>query len=178
MPSREKLFEFVEWSRKHVTGDEKGQAQVFLDRLFQAFGQAGSLDLGGHPEFRIRKADEDGGGTAFADYVSKAVNPGAPSSVPSNRIGSVGTLLLAATCSLMMASGARAQSHTIIKSFGVAANVMGFNPRSELVQGADGNLYGTTSSGDGNGTVFKVSPNGAGYTVLKWFSNPAEGANP
>lgn len=73
MPSREKLSEFTAWCGKHITGDEKGQAQIFLDRLFQAFGQAGSLDTGGTAEFRIRKADEDGGGTAFADYVWKPV---------------------------------------------------------------------------------------------------------
>jgi hypothetical protein len=73
MPSREKLSDFVARCRKHITGDEKGQAQIFLDRLFQAFDQGGSLDVGGSPEFRIRKADEDGGGTAFADYVWKPV---------------------------------------------------------------------------------------------------------
>ena len=73
MPGREKLSEFTAWCAKHITGDEKGQAQIFLDRLFQAFGQGGSLDVGGSPEFRIRKADEDGGGTAFADYVWKPV---------------------------------------------------------------------------------------------------------
>jgi hypothetical protein len=73
MPSRDKLAEFTAWCQKNITGDEKGQAQIFLDRLFQAFGQSGSLDVGGHPEFRIRKADEDGGGTAFADYVWKPV---------------------------------------------------------------------------------------------------------
>ena len=68
-----KLSEFAAWCQKHITGDEKGQAQIFLDRLFQAFGQPGSLDVGGTAEFRIRKADEDGGGTAFADYVWKPV---------------------------------------------------------------------------------------------------------
>jgi SAM-dependent methyltransferase len=73
MPNRDTLAQFTEWCKKNITGDEKGQAQIFLDRLFQAFGQAGSLDVGGHPEFRIRKADEDGGGTAFADYVWKPV---------------------------------------------------------------------------------------------------------
>src|SRR2546430_17681062 len=73
MPSREKLAEFVAWSQKHITGDEKGQAQIFLDRLFQSFGQSGCLDVGGTTEFRIRKSDEDGGGTAFADYVWKPV---------------------------------------------------------------------------------------------------------
>ncbi|HZQ47163.1 MAG TPA: DNA methyltransferase [Verrucomicrobiae bacterium] len=73
MPSQEKLAGFVDWCSKHITGDEKGQAQIFLDRLFQAFGQAGCLDVGGTTEFRIRKANEDGGGTAFADYVWKPV---------------------------------------------------------------------------------------------------------
>ncbi len=69
----EKLATFVAWSQAHITGDEKGQAQIFLDRLMQAFGHAGSLDVGGSPEFRIRKATEDGGGTSFADYVWKPV---------------------------------------------------------------------------------------------------------
>src|SRR5438552_19067445 len=73
MASREKLAEFVAWSRQHITGDEKGQAQIFLDRLFQSFGQPGCLDVGGATEFRIRKSHEDGGGTAFADYVWKPV---------------------------------------------------------------------------------------------------------
>src|SRR6478609_7989064 len=73
MPSREKLAEFTAWCVKNITGDEKGQAQIFLDRLFQAFGQPGSLDVGGTAEFRIRKDKEDGGGTAFADYVWKPV---------------------------------------------------------------------------------------------------------
>lgn len=70
---RERLEEFVAWAGKHITGDEKGQAQIFLDRLFQAFGRPGCLDVGGTPEFRIRKSQEDGGGTAFADYVWKPV---------------------------------------------------------------------------------------------------------
>ena len=81
-PSRESLLqEFVAWSAAHVTGDEKGQAQIFLDRLFRAFGQKGSLDVGGTAEMRIRKPSEDGpstalgagDGTSFADYVWKPV---------------------------------------------------------------------------------------------------------
>ena len=73
MPSREKLTEFTAWCGRHIAGDEKGQAQIFLNRLFQAFSQAGSLDVGGEPEFRIHKDKADGGGTAFADYVWKPV---------------------------------------------------------------------------------------------------------
>ena len=70
---REKLADFVTWVGDHITGDEKGQAQLFLDRLFQAFGQKGSLEVGGTPEMRVKKPSEDGGGTGFADYVWKPV---------------------------------------------------------------------------------------------------------
>ena len=73
MSREEKLSQFAAWVQQHITGDEKGQAQIFLDRLFQAFGQPGVLDVGGQIEFRLRKAAEDGGGTAFADLVWKPV---------------------------------------------------------------------------------------------------------
>jgi hypothetical protein len=73
MSREEKLAEFAGWVQQYVTGDEKGQAQIFLDRLFQAFGHPGVLDVGGQPEFRIRQPSEDGGGTAFADLVWKPV---------------------------------------------------------------------------------------------------------
>jgi SAM-dependent methyltransferase len=73
MPSKEKLSAFVSWVAAHISGDEKGQAQIFLDRLFQACDQPGCLDIGGVTEFRVRKAEEDGGGVSFADYVWKPV---------------------------------------------------------------------------------------------------------
>jgi hypothetical protein len=72
--SRESLLpEFVDWSAARIAGDEKGEAQIFLDRLFRAFGRKGSLDVGGTAEMRIRKASGDGGGTSFADYVWKPI---------------------------------------------------------------------------------------------------------
>jgi hypothetical protein len=49
MSREQKLAEFVAWADKNITGDENGQAQIFLDRLFQAFGQQGSPDVGGQP---------------------------------------------------------------------------------------------------------------------------------
>jgi hypothetical protein len=73
VPNPEQLASFVEWYQRCISGDEKGQAQIFLDRLFQGFGLGGSLDVGGTAEFRIRKSTEDGGGTSFADYVWKPV---------------------------------------------------------------------------------------------------------
>jgi hypothetical protein len=69
--SRESLLqEFVDWAGDHIRGDEKGEAQIFPDR---AFGQKGSLDVCGTPELRVRKATQDGGGTAFADFVWKPI---------------------------------------------------------------------------------------------------------
>ena len=73
MPSRDKLAEFTAWCMKHVTGDEKGDAQLFLDRLFHAFGHAGLKEAGATLEFRVIKAAEAGGATSFADLVWKPV---------------------------------------------------------------------------------------------------------
>jgi hypothetical protein len=70
---RQRLTDFVAWTQKHITGDEKGQSQIFLDRLFQAFAQKGLLEAGGTAEFRLKKSAEDGGGTAFADLVWKPI---------------------------------------------------------------------------------------------------------
>lgn len=70
MPAREKLQEFAAWCATHLAGDEKGEAQLFLDRLFQAFGQAGLKEAGATLEFRVAK---DAGSTSFADLVWKPV---------------------------------------------------------------------------------------------------------
>jgi hypothetical protein len=47
MPSGEKLTEFTAWCQKNITGDEKGEAQIFLDHLFLAFGYTGGLKEAG-----------------------------------------------------------------------------------------------------------------------------------
>ncbi len=33
-----RIVDFVRYVRTYLTGDEKGQAQIFCDRLFQVFG--------------------------------------------------------------------------------------------------------------------------------------------
>ena len=72
------------------------------------------------------------------------------------------------------------QSYTVLKSFGVLTNVTGFTPEASLIQDTNGMLYGTTSAGEGKvaGTVFKIQPDGSGFTVIKRFTNSFEGANP
>ena len=66
-----KLGEFTDFVAAHIKGDEKGEAQVFLDRLFRAFGHPGAKEAGATFEERIKKAD--GKGTTFADLVYKPI---------------------------------------------------------------------------------------------------------
>jgi type II restriction/modification system DNA methylase subunit YeeA len=68
---RQRLAEFTAWAAEHIKGDEKGEAQLFLDRLFQGFGQKGIMEAGATLEMRVKKADN--GGTAFADLVWKPI---------------------------------------------------------------------------------------------------------
>jgi len=65
-----RLGEFTTWVAAHVKGDEKGEAQVFLDRLFQAFGHKGLMEAGATCEMRLKN---DTGGTSFADLVWKPI---------------------------------------------------------------------------------------------------------
>ena len=73
MPDGTKLSEFAAWCAKHIAGDEKGEAQLFLDHLFRAFGHAGLKEAGATLEFRVAKATESRRGTAFADLVRNPV---------------------------------------------------------------------------------------------------------
>ncbi|MBI4324289.1 MAG: immunoglobulin domain-containing protein [Chloroflexi bacterium] len=87
-------------------------------------------------------------------------------------------VIAAATLALSWAQMAQAQTHTVIKHFGIPSKVTGLNPRAPLVQGPDGTLYGTASSGEGHGTVFKIQPDGTGFAVLKCFTNSVKWAEP
>ena len=51
-----RLAGFVSWVGANIKGDEKGEAQVFLDRFFQAFGHAGLKEAGATLEERIKKS--------------------------------------------------------------------------------------------------------------------------
>ena len=49
----QRLQGFVDWHAEHITGDEKGEAQTFLDHLFRAFGHAGVKEAGASFEWRV-----------------------------------------------------------------------------------------------------------------------------
>lgn len=40
------MRDFVRYRQEHLTGDEKGEGQIFLEHLFQAFGHAGLRQAG------------------------------------------------------------------------------------------------------------------------------------
>ena len=50
-----RLADFVSWVGANIRGDEKGEAQVYLDRFFQAFGHAGVREAGATLEMRVKK---------------------------------------------------------------------------------------------------------------------------
>lgn len=55
----------------------------------------------------------------------------------------------------------------------------GMNPFAGLLQGPDGNFYGTTMNGgaSGNGTIYKITPGGV-LTTLHTFTGGADGGHP
>src|SRR5687768_12165233 len=61
----EHLQDFVSYAQS-LEGDEKGEAQVFCDRLFQAFGHEGYKEAGATLEYRVRRKER---GTKFADLL-------------------------------------------------------------------------------------------------------------
>jgi SAM-dependent methyltransferase len=68
--TREQQFQdFVTWWQQYCRGDEKGEAQIFLDRLFRAFGYAGAIEAGGIFEERVHRKRDGKASVAFADYL-------------------------------------------------------------------------------------------------------------
>src|SRR5262249_30986285 len=71
--------------------------------------------------------------------------------------------------------------YRILHNFDPTAGGDGEYPWPGLVIGNDGALYGTADSGGtyNAGVVFKINPDGSGYTILYTFgSNPGDGAHP
>jgi uncharacterized repeat protein (TIGR03803 family) len=77
------------------------------------------------------------------------------------------------------ATASPAQTFTTLVNFN---QTNGANPQGELVQGTDGNLYGTTDVGgaNGSGMVFKVTPTGTLTTLYSFCAktNCTDGSVP
>lgn len=66
---RHRLQQLAGWRREYLIGDEKGEAQSFLDRLFRAYGHDGVQEAGAEFESRVRAPGERG--VRFADLMWK-----------------------------------------------------------------------------------------------------------
>lgn len=66
---RQHLEAFVRYRYEHLTGDEKGEAQLYLENLFKGFGHEGLRQAGATLEMRVSRRDNRG--TAYADLVWK-----------------------------------------------------------------------------------------------------------
>jgi uncharacterized repeat protein (TIGR03803 family) len=66
-----------------------------------------------------------------------------------------------------------AQFTTIYSFCTSECNVDGYNPAAPLVQGSDGNFYGTTQGV--SGSIFKITPAGALTTLYQFFGGPDGG---
>ena len=99
-----------------------------------------------------------GGGTSSCEYVNVPFPAG-------DTVGGCGTVFR------ISPSG----NYTSLYSFGSSPND-GSGPSAGLVQGSDGNFYGTTYQGGTYtvGTVFRISPSGS-YTSLYSFGTPNDG---
>jgi uncharacterized repeat protein (TIGR03803 family) len=92
---------------------------------------------------------------------------------------------VAVSCGLLIAllSAPRLEGQAFrdLHDFDAAISQSGCKPKSSLVQGADGMLYGTTSFGavGFSGAVYQLKPNGSGFAVIKRFSDSSnEGSYP
>lgn len=64
------LQEFVDYCHRHIKGDEKGEAQIFLDRFFTSLGYPEGLKgAGAECEYRVRDTKKKT--TSFGDLVWK-----------------------------------------------------------------------------------------------------------
>ncbi len=53
------LQDFIAYCETHITGDEKGEAQIFLDHFFRALGhEHGLKGAGANLEFLIKAKDK------------------------------------------------------------------------------------------------------------------------
>ncbi len=68
MSIEQSLHDFITWWRSNIKGDEKGEAQIFLEHLLKAFGHPGALEVGAFEE-RVPRKRNGKTTVSFADYL-------------------------------------------------------------------------------------------------------------
>ncbi len=63
---KQKFNQFLSYFQKYIGGSEKGEGQIFFERLLQAFGNAGIKEAGATCEEFIKKKK---GKRGFADFI-------------------------------------------------------------------------------------------------------------
>jgi uncharacterized repeat protein (TIGR03803 family) len=120
--------------------------------------------------------DLSGSATPTLTLASVALsNAGPYSVVVSNSVGSVTSTLAVLTVQPPAAASSR-----LIDLYSFTSTSSGpINPYAGVIQGTDGNFYGTTRNGgaEGFGSVFQLTPFG-GFAVLYSFTNGVDGAAP
>jgi len=119
---------------------------------------------------------------AYTGLGFPSFEPGSDASITRGRRGlrSAAAVALASLLFAGLAPACGQFQYQRLKSFGFLEVSSGNYP-SELIEASDGKLYGTTHGGGTNnaGTVFKLSRDGSGYTVLHTFSRTgSDGTNP
>ncbi len=86
--------------------------------------------------------------------------------------------LLPAAAGVLACSKADAVWFTTVHSFDFGSG--GSHPQYGLIQGVDGNFYGTTAyaAAPYDGTVFEISPDGSSFNTVHSFSPTPDGGNP
>jgi SAM-dependent methyltransferase len=69
MIDKQRLHDFVSWVQQNIRGYEKGEAPIFVDRLFKALGYDGAIEAGGGYEDPIKRRRNGKEQKAFADYL-------------------------------------------------------------------------------------------------------------
>jgi uncharacterized repeat protein (TIGR03803 family) len=94
-----------------------------------------------------------------------------------NRYRQLGLPLFAAVL-LAVSVASRLQAQVPERVFNLAnSSADGYSPRAGLIQGSDGNFYGTTFAGGASdkGTVFRITPPGVLTTLVEFTGNGATG---
>jgi uncharacterized repeat protein (TIGR03803 family) len=146
----------------------------------------GTTSLGGtHGSGNVFKLRGDGSGYAVLQNFSDAGSGGEPQAGLME--GSDGALYGTTSVGPGTAYGGTAfainkdgTSYRVLHLFGPFSSNDGVQPLASLLEGSDGALYGTTSTGGGGavGSVFRINKNGSGYQKLYAFGFGAGVINP